>query len=117
MCFDKNSSSSSTSQTTTVNRDERVAADGGATVINTKDASTATINLEDVSPEILETVFNYARGVGQGAVDFAQQTQAQYQAAAEKAATQDTTELMRQMMQLLAFGAVAYFAFQYWGKL
>lgn len=121
MCFDKKSSSSSSQTTNTTNRDERVAADNGARVVSFKDIgaaenSTLDLTLEEVSPDVLDRVFAYTQAFGQGALDFVNQTQSSYQQAASEAATQDTTELMRQLMTMGALVVVAYFAFQVWGK-
>lgn len=130
MCFNSSSSSSQQKQTT-ISRDERQAADNGATVVSAKDSGTATttvaeaqtahtvlsaapdavVNYQDLTPEVLGAVFNYAQGVGQGAADFAQQTQQSYQAAVAKANTQDATQIVQELMLLAAGVFVVYFVF------
>lgn len=120
MCF-SSSSSSASSKTETTTRDERIAADNGGAVFSFKDIGATeggalNFSVDDVSAEIFAEVFDFAKGVGQGAVDFAERTQASFQQAASEAATQDTTEIFRQLINIGGLVAVAFVAFQIWGK-
>jgi len=120
MCFSSSKSSAKT-DTTTTTRDERVAADNGSAVFSFKDigateGGSLNFSVEDVSAEIFAQVFDFAKGVGQGAVDFAERTQSSFQEAASSAATQDTTEIFRQLINIGGLVAVAFVAFQIWGK-
>ena len=129
MCFNSSSSSSSTKTST---QDNRQAADNGATVVRTEGGGTSqtsvaqantahtvvsaapdsNVTLQDVSPDVLAAVFDFAKGVTQGAGDFAMQTQAAYQQAAANANTQDSTQIVQRLM--LVGGAVLIFYF--WRK-
>lgn len=128
MCFNSSKSESKQAQST-VTRDERQAADNGATVVSAKDGGQATtttahattahtvfsaapganVAYQDLTPEVLAAVFDYAKGVSQGAADFAVQTQAAYQTAAQGANTQDSTQIVKQLMLVGGIVLIVYF--------
>tara|TARA_R110002074_G_scaffold67298_1_gene158506 strand:- start:3431 stop:3838 length:408 start_codon:yes stop_codon:yes gene_type:complete len=132
MCFNKKAQSSAQTDTTTINRDERLAADGGSTITSAKDGGTSlstvatagtadavfaaapdsVINYQGMTAEALAAVFDFAQGVTRGAGDFAANTQAAYQTAAASANTQDSTEIVQKMMLGAVVILVAYFYFQ-----
>lgn len=138
MCFNSSKSESKQAQST-VTRDERLAADNGATVVSAKDGGTATttvaqaqtahnvlsaapgssINFQDVSPEVLAAAFDFAKGVTQGAGQFARDTQNQFAGVAaqyaDMAANANTPGSQQFMQRALLVGggiAVAYFFFK-----
>jgi len=101
-------------------------------------APNAVLNFESTTPEVVEASYAFAGGASDDAFDFASgaldkfldfasgassaannlvsQTQSAYQEAAAEAATQDTTEISRDVIKYAALAVVAVFAFQYLGK-
>ncbi|MDO8840421.1 MAG: hypothetical protein Q7V31_16025 [Parvibaculum sp.] len=87
MCLSSSSKSSSKQETQTINRDERIAADGASTIYSLKDLasgkdSSVSIVLNDMSGDALSSAlafsgnaldggFDLAQGISAGVLDFA----------------------------------------------
>lgn len=123
MCFNSSKSSSANSSSS-VNRDERIALDGGASAIVIKDIaagrnSTATVNVTDMSPEVLSLAegflsdaMNFVGGVAQGAVNFARETQSAYAEVQADTSAADLKQVIETGMQAAIIIAGLYFAMQ-----
>lgn len=123
MCFNSSKSSSAQSQST-VNRDERIALDGGSSAIVIKDLasggySSATVNVTDMSPEViglaqgfLSDAMNFVGGVAQGAVNFARETQAAYADVQADTSAADIKQVLETAIQAAMVIAGLYFAMQ-----
>ncbi|MBG53994.1 MAG: hypothetical protein CML99_16505 [Rhodobiaceae bacterium] len=133
MCFNKSKSASSqATNSTTVNRDERLAATEGSTITSAKDGSSAYsyVYNYDLSGDVVrdalgfnfettEEAFGFARGIFDAAIDavddvndrsnkFVSATQAQFAASRET----DTKQLMDQLVKVVAITAAGFVAYK-----
>lgn len=127
MCLKSSSKSSSASSSSTVSRDERIAADGGASIISVKDiAGALSFNVTDASPEVLELQADFLEGaanflgaalddvfaLASAATGFARDTQAAYEGAVRDEMTNDLTQVIEKSMNVLLIAGALFVAWQ-----